>query len=75
MANVWQQLSSNCLPDFDAMACVLEAKHGLHAAQIADFFSAVHLENGDHDRSGAWADVAERVRERQDQRMSEWGAP
>ena len=51
------------------MAIVLEARHGLYAAQVADFFSAVHFQNGDEDRSIAWADVAERVRDRQRERM------
>jgi len=69
MANVWQHKPSIDEPEFDAMAIVLEAKHGLHAAEVADFFSAVHFKNGDNDRSVAWADVAERVRERQDDRM------
>ncbi|HET6320936.1 MAG TPA: hypothetical protein VFF87_02685 [Hyphomicrobium sp.] len=71
MANVWQHKPSIDEPEFDAMAIVLEAKHGLHAAEVADFFSAVHLKNGDNDRSVAWADVAERVRERQADRMQQ----
>jgi len=75
MANVWQRLSPTSLPDYDAMARAVEAKHGLYAAEIADFFAAVHQENGDHDRSGAWADVAERVRERAEQRLSEQRNP
>ncbi len=37
--------------------------------EVADFFSAVHLQNGDEDRSLAWADVAERVRDRQRDRL------
>jgi len=71
MANVWQHKPSIDEPEFDAMAIVLEAKHGLHAAEVADFFSAVHFKNGDNDRSIAWADVAERVRERQADRMQQ----
>ncbi len=71
MANVWQHKPSIDEPEFDAMAIVLEAKHGLHAAEVADFFSAVHFKNGDNDRSVAWADVAERVRERQADRMQQ----
>ena len=69
MANVWQEKPSIDEPDYDAMASVLEARHGLHAAVVADFFSAVHLQNGDEDRSLAWADVAERVRDRQRDRL------
>jgi len=71
MANIWQHKPSIDEPEFDAMAIVLEAKHGLHAAEVADFFSAVHFKNGDNDRSIAWADVAERVRERQADRMQQ----
>ncbi len=69
MANVWQDKPSIEEPDHDAMAIVLEARHGLHAAEVADFFSAVHYRNGDEDRTNAWASVAERVRDRQRERM------
>ncbi|HWK39226.1 MAG TPA: hypothetical protein VNR88_09940 [Hyphomicrobium sp.] len=69
MTNIRQHKPSTDEPEFDAMAIVLEAKHGLHAAEVADFFSAVHFKNGDNERSVAWADVAERVRERQDDRL------
>jgi hypothetical protein len=55
--------------EFDAMAIVLEGRHGRHAAEIADFFSSFHCENGDDERSDAWADVAERVRERERERI------
>ena len=70
MANVWQEKPSIDEPDFDAMAGVLEARHGLYAALVADFFSAVHVQNGDEGRSSAWAGVAERVRDRQRDRCS-----
>jgi hypothetical protein len=69
MTNLWQHNTSIDEPEFDAMASVLEAKHGLHAAEVADFFAAVHYKNGDAERSSAWADVAERVRERQRDRL------
>jgi hypothetical protein len=69
MANTWQERPSIDEPDLDAMAGVLEARHGLYAAEVADFFSATHFQNGDEDRSRAWADVAERVRERQRERL------
>jgi hypothetical protein len=69
MTNLWQHKTSIDEPEFDAMASVLEAKHGLHAAEVADFFAAVHYKNGDAERSSAWADVAERVRERQRDRL------
>ena len=70
MANVWQEKPSiDDDPESDAMAGVLEAMHGLYAAEVADFFSALHSKTGDESRSNAWADVAERVRERQRDRM------
>jgi len=69
MANVWQVKPSMDEPDYDAMASVLEARHGQYAALVADFFSAVHLQNGNEDRSLAWAGVAERVRDRQCDRL------
>jgi len=69
MANVWQEKPSIDDPEFDAMATVLEAMHGLYAAEVADFFSALHFKTGDASRSVAWADVAERVRERERDRM------
>jgi hypothetical protein len=69
MANVWQEKPSIDEPDVDAMASVIEGRHGLYAAEVADFFSVVHFQNGDESRSCAWADVAERVRERQRERL------
>ena len=57
--------------EFEAMATVLEARHGLHAAEVADFFASLHVDNGDESRSDAWADVAERVRERQLDRLQQ----
>lgn len=69
MANVWQEKPSIDEPEFDAMASVLEAKHGQYAAEVADFFSVFHFQSGDESRSIAWADVAERVRERQCDRL------
>jgi len=71
MTNVWQQSEAMNEPEFEAMATVLEARHGRHAAQVADFFAIVHLHNGDEGRSNAWADVAERVRERERDRIGE----
>ena len=71
MANTWQQYPSMNEPEFEAMASVLEARHGLHAAEVAEFFSTVHLQNGDEGRSSAWADVAERVRERERDRLDQ----
>jgi hypothetical protein len=66
-------MTSICQPDpaamnereFEAMATILEARHGQHAAEVAEFFASLHIDQGDETRSNAWADVAERVRERQ----------
>lgn len=69
MANVWQEKPSIDQPEFDAIASVLEAMHGLYAADVAEFFSALHGKSGDASRSTAWADVAERLREREHDRM------
>src|SRR4029079_19392725 len=54
MANVWQEKPSIDVPEHDAMAIVLEARHGIYAAEVADFFSAAHFQKGDEDRSNAW---------------------
>jgi len=69
MANIRQSSSAKNEREFEAMATVLEAKHGLHAAEVAEFFASLHVENGDESRSCAWAEVAELVRQRQHERM------
>lgn len=56
--------------DVDFMACVLEGRHGLYAADVADFFSTMHGERGDAGRSWAWAGVAETVRIRERDRVT-----
>jgi hypothetical protein len=53
-----------------AMAEVLEAKHGMLAAQVADFFACFHGQHGDAGRSWAWAGVAETVRQRERRRLA-----
>lgn len=50
--------------DVCAMAEVLEGRHGMHAADIADFFATYHGENGDAGRAWAWRAVGELVRNR-----------
>jgi hypothetical protein len=67
MGSIWQR-DENVAPtpaEIQAMASVLEARHGLHAAEIAEFFSDVHGQKGDADRSWVWAGVADTVRRRQ----------
>jgi hypothetical protein len=71
MANIQQPYEATKEREFEAMATVLEARHGLHAAEVADFFATLHVEKGDESRSCAWADVAERVRERQRRRLQQ----
>lgn len=59
--------------DVDFMASVLEGRHGLHAADVAEFFSSLHGERGDAGRSWAWAGVAEIVRIRERHRVTGHG--
>ncbi len=47
-----------------SMAIVLEGRHGVHAADVADFFSSMHAQHKDAGRCWAWAAVAETVRAR-----------
>lgn len=56
--------------DVEFMAATLEARHGLHAAEVAEFFSTLHSQHGDAGRSWAWAGVAELVRRRELGRLS-----
>lgn len=50
--------------DVSVMAEVLEGQHGVHAADVAEFFASYHCEKGDAGRAWAWAGVAELVRNR-----------
>lgn len=56
--------------DVDFMASVLEGRHGMHAADIAEFFSSMHGVRGDAGRSWAWAGVANTVRLRERNRVT-----
>ncbi len=67
-------------PEFDATPTpadvehiveILEGCHGLHAADVADFFATKHTLEGDAGRSWAWASVAERVRTRTRSRLKD----
>jgi hypothetical protein len=53
------------------MAIVLEAQHGLHAAEVADFFAGLHTKRGDESRSRAWMNVASRIRYRERARLEQ----
>lgn len=69
MENIWQPNKPMNERECEAMAAILEAKHGLHAAEVADFFSTMHTGYGDERRSSAWAEVAELVRTREHDRL------
>lgn len=56
--------------DVQAMACVLEGRHGYFAAEVADFFSTYHSQYGDAGRSWAWAGVAQTIRKREKARTN-----
>jgi hypothetical protein len=55
--------------EVEAMVSVLEGKHGVLAADVADFLSTFHSLKGDAGRSWAWAGVAEMVRRRSEARL------
>jgi hypothetical protein len=57
--------------EVELMACVLEGRHGTHAASVAEFFSTFHTQHGDAGRAWAWAGVAEMVRLRERQRATQ----
>ena len=57
------------LQDAELMAVVLEGRHGNFAADVAEFFSTLHRQQGDTSRSRAWAGVARMVRKREQDRI------
>jgi hypothetical protein len=59
--------------EVEAMVTVLEGRHGLWAADVAEFFSTLHSLKGDGRRSRAWANVAEMVRQRIEARECDQG--
>ena len=56
--------------EIELMAEVLEGRHGLHAAGVAEFLCSVHEQRRDALRAWAWAGVAECVRQREQERVS-----
>lgn len=56
--------------EVEAMAEVLEGRHGGLAVEMAEFFSTFHSLKGDAGRCWAWAGVAECVRMRAQQRVA-----
>jgi len=57
------------LGDAELMAVVLEGRHGVFAAEVADFFALLHRQLGDGRRSQSWAGVARTVRQRESDRL------
>jgi hypothetical protein len=55
--------------DVEFMALTLEGRHGVYAAEVADFFADLRGAEGDAGRSWAWAGVAALVRQRLDRRV------
>jgi hypothetical protein len=55
--------------DVSVMAEVLEGRHGVLAADVAEFFASYHSEKGDAGRAWAWSGVAELVRNRERARL------
>lgn len=58
-------VNSECLE----MVRTLEARHGSHAAEVAEFFVTGSWLRGCSERAVVWADVASRIRLRQRLRM------
>jgi hypothetical protein len=61
--------SLSALQDTELMAVVLEGRHGVFAAEVADFFALLHRQLGDTGRSKAWGGVARTVRRREHDRV------
>lgn len=57
--------------DVRFMAEALEGRHGILAADVAEFFASYHGEKGDAGRSWAWSGVAELVRNRERARLGQ----
>lgn len=55
--------------DVSFMAAALEGRHGVLAAEVAEFFASLHCERGDAGRAWAWSGVAELVRMRERARL------
>jgi len=56
--------------EVEAMAAVLEGRHGVWAAEVAEFFATAHSMRGDKNRSWAWSGVAESVRRKEEERFA-----
>lgn len=56
--------------EIEPAAAFLEARHGLHAADVADFLATHHGLMGSAERYWAWNAVARRIRKRADERIA-----
>ena len=72
MSNVWnEQKDVTPTPEeVESVAALLEGEHGMLAADIAEFFAAHHSLDGDVSRSWAWTGVADRIRDREQRRLT-----
>lgn len=55
--------------EMEAMAAVLEGRHGVWAAEVAEFLAMAHSLKGDHGRGKAWKGVADVVRRKAEDRI------
>lgn len=65
--------TSASVREAEALVSVLESRHGVWAADVADFFSTFHNLKGNAARSAAWAGVAQLARRRAEARQSDHG--
>ena len=56
--------------EVESIAALLESEHGTLAADIAEFFATHHSLGGDAGRSWAWTGVADRIRDREQKRIT-----
>jgi hypothetical protein len=57
--------------EVESIASLLEGEHGTLAADVAEFFATHHSLGGDAGRSWAWTGVADRIRSREQKRITE----
>lgn len=55
--------------EVEAMAAVLEGRHGVRAAEVAEFLAMAHSLKGDRERGTAWNGVADVVRRKTEERL------
>ncbi|MEZ5775928.1 MAG: hypothetical protein R3D33_14860 [Hyphomicrobiaceae bacterium] len=72
MASQWHPETGAVASDheIELMASVLEGRHGVWAAEVADFLATAHKQAEDSNRSEAWSMVARTVRRREHRRCT-----